>query len=115
MISLDDFSIKINVQSEGPVQIVGPMKKALAFGLVVVALMGGNLKIAIAGQEVDLESDGVLPIIQEVHAWYNDRNEKGQDPDETKIKQAIAENKQDLQLTAPSVPDSSSFSPSNRD
>lgn len=106
-ISLDDFSIKINVQSEGPVQIVGPMKKALAFGLVVTALMGGSVRLKLVGQEFELESEGIVPVIQEVRNWID----AGSPQDEaekaavSEIKDAIEETANDLELSAPSFDD----------
>lgn len=104
-VSLDDFTVKINVQSEGPVQLIGPMKKALAFGLIVTALMGGDVKMKLLGQEFELNSDGIVPVLQEVRTWFAGESGEGEDQQLENVKAAIEADKESLELAAPEVPD----------
>lgn len=104
-ISLNDFSIKINVQSEGPIQLVGPMKKALAFGLITVSLLGGKVDLSLLGQEFSLESDGIKPVIQEIHSWFDKNTEKSEAEMNSiaEINDSFDAVKDDLKLSAPSM------------
>lgn len=106
-LSLDEFSIKINVQSKGPVQLIGPLKKLLVFGLVSITLLGGKVSLSLSEQSFEFETEGILPVLQEVHSWLETPPEPESPESNAKeeIEAALEETTRDLELTAPALED----------
>lgn len=60
-IDYGDLICKINVQSKGPVQIKGTMKKVFMFGLITMTICGGSVKLNIK-DGLEITSGGLVAV-----------------------------------------------------
>lgn len=71
---------KVDVQSKGPIQLSGPIKKILAIGLVSTIICGGSVKINIK-EGLEISSGGLIELVK-VSADLYDKIKKDNETDE---------------------------------
>lgn len=93
----DDLVLKINVQSKGPVQFKGPMKKLLIFGLVSMLIFGGKVSLSF-GDGFSIECGGLPTLIDSANKVYANYI---QSKEYDSMKEDVEKSKQDLELQVP--------------
>ena len=107
-INRGEIICKIDVQSKGPIQFTGPIKKITIFGLVLMILWGGSVKIKKDG--IELSSNGLPKILESIANVYDivkthQENEEFRTLEEnySRLLEEYQECTQQLQLSAPEL------------
>lgn len=93
----DDLVLKINVQSKGPVQFKGPMKKLLIFGLVSMLIFGGKVSLSLS-DGFSIECGGLPALIDSANKVYANYI---QSEEYDSMKEDVEKSKHELELQVP--------------
>lgn len=76
---------KIDVQSKGPVQLSGPIKKVLAIGLIATMICGGSVKLNWK-DGFEISSGGVIELVKVIGDLYVSVTDKQQEEEYDELK-----------------------------
>lgn len=99
-LNIDDFIIKINVQSKGPVQLKGAAKGILITGLVIGILCGCDMELNILGMDFKYKTEG-LPKIISTAIDLKEKLDGNRDDELNKLKEKLSEDKENLEIEVP--------------
>lgn len=99
-LNTDDFVIKINVQSKGPVQLKGIATGILIVGLGIGILCGCDMELNILGMDFKYKTEGLPKIISTVIDLKNKLDES-KDEDLNKLKEELLKDKENLEIEVP--------------
>lgn len=99
-LNTDDFVIKINVQSKGPVQLKGMATGILIVGLGIGILCGCDMELNILGMDFKYKTEGLPKIISTVIDLKNKLDES-KDEDLNKLKEELLKDKENLEIEVP--------------
>ncbi len=102
---------KIDVQSKGPTQLSGPIKKIVVFGTIMMFICGGSIKINLS-DGFEVSSGGLISVINcavnaydtiETHRENDEQSEMALDYE--KLQEQYKKCQEQLQLSAPTIND----------
>ena len=102
LINYGDLICKINVQSKGPVQLKGTIKKMLVFGLISMTICGGSVKLNIK-DGIEISNGGLVAVVNTAMTaldiiWSHQDN-----TDYTELLEKYKECQEELDLITPEV------------
>lgn len=101
-ISYSDIIAKIDVQSRGPFQLTGPMKKVLLIGIISMFIMGGHISIMKDG--IEISSNGIVEVINTaINAYdvYKTHQENNIEEQYSDLEAQFKKSQEQLELTTP--------------
>ena len=101
-LDINDIILKINVQSKGPIEFKGAVKKMLILGLVGSLLFGGSVSINIK-EGIDISTEGLPGLLSSIGTFIDGLKSNEDDEELKKLQEEIDTLKNNLQLEAPSV------------
>lgn len=100
---------KIDVQSKGPIQLTGPIKKITLIGLICMFLCGGSIKLN-KTDGLEISSDGIVTVIDSLVNAYDVVKTHGENDEYKKLREEyenlqkeFEECQQQLELSAPQI------------
>lgn len=108
-LNIDDIVLKINVQSKGPIEFKGFVKKMLVVGVVGTMLFGGNVSLKYT-EGIELSTEGLPKLLDSLGKFISELDRKKDDEELEKLRTEIKSIKENLQLEAPILNDTSTTS-----
>ncbi len=103
IINAENLILKINVQSKGPIQLKGPVKGVLIFGLIVSVLFGAKVKFKVPGFEYNLETKGLPGLLEEVNEFVENKIKANKDEEVQRIIEQLEEDRKKLEIKLPDL------------